>query len=431
MSGSSTSTFPDSISGIIFAFEGIDRACVLLNGPTGCKYYHGAISDAQRTRRWGFDPIDFPATLFFGQPRVPTTYLDSRDYVFGSREKLDEALAFLREHVDFDVLAVVNSPGAALIGDDLHTIVSRALPDRRFVTVQTPGFSSDLCHGFQVGIQALFDQLDLDWAEKPTGGRAPVVNLLGLSIYQRYHEGDFAELKRLLGLCGIEVNCALGQTCDLESIARVPAADANVVVHPEYGLETAGYLRERFGTPTVELAGAPIGFGATDEFVHAVCDAVGADPAPYDEASGRARARAYTFISKINSTSGLPKGVRYSVEGTCSEMRSYVRFLTEYLGMAPMALENIAPRSTCRADELRAYLEGIGFEDALDEDIEKNCGELVFGSGATISRLKAEGLKFTGVETAQPSIGYVDVLPKTHLGLTGALMIVEQVLNGL
>ena len=45
MTGNSTKSIsPDSITGMIFAMEGIRNAIVLLNGPMGCKFYHSTTS---------------------------------------------------------------------------------------------------------------------------------------------------------------------------------------------------------------------------------------------------------------------------------------------------------------------------------------------------------------------------------------------------
>lgn len=424
------SLLPDSLSGIVFALEGIERTCVLLNGPTGCKFYHSAISDQQRTRQWAFDPLNFPVTWYFGQPRVPCTYLDSHDYVYGSREKLEEAVGFLVEHTDLDLLAVVNSPGAALIGDDLEGIVSRVAGDIPLVTFQTPGFSSNICHGFEAGIAALFEQLGIEKGERPAAWIRPTVNVLGLSLYHKYHEGTAIELRRLFDLCGVDVNCLLGQSGGLESLQSAPAADLNVVVHPEYGLGTAAFLQERYGTPYV-VAGPPIGFDATDKMLRGVCGALGCDPEPALLEGERARAKAYVNISRLNSLTGLPKGVRYSVEATCSELAAFLGFFTGYLGMAPVAMEDMAPQSGCCRTQLEQALAARGFAQALDADIDADCGELVFATGETIGRLKLGERRFSGIEVALPTIGYIDVLPKTQWGHTGALMLVEQVINGL
>ena len=442
---SSQSMQPDSVSGIVFALEGIDRSCVLLNGPTGCKYYHSAISDQQRTRQWAFDPLNYPAVWYFGQPRVPSTYLDSHDYVYGSQDKIDQAVEFLTAHADMELLAIVNTPGAALIGDDLEGIAARVVGDVPTVTIQTPGFSSNICEGFEQGIRAVFDQLVADAIDTPTASNVsaevpvpatalppskPTVNILGLSIHHRNHEGDADELERLFELAGMNVNCFIGQRCSLQSLRKAPQAQLNVVVHPEYGLETARYLERRFGTPFVCVA-PPIGFAATENLIEAASNALGTDPSPFVEEAERARARAYVYLSRLNSLTGLPKGVRYSVEGTCSELLSYTKFLTEYLGMAPRSLADIAPSCSCMRDELEEYLVSIGFTDVLGADLGASHGELVFASGETIARLKTGDEPFTGIEIALPTIGYVDVIPKTYWGLQGALLLVEHVINGL
>jgi nitrogenase molybdenum-iron protein alpha/beta subunit len=104
---------PDSLSGAIFAIEGIKDACVVLNGPTGCKFYHSAISDSQYVRSLSFDPLAYSGRFYFGQPRVPCTYLDGHDYVYGSGEKLSKILQSVIQK-NFKLIAVINSPGAAL-----------------------------------------------------------------------------------------------------------------------------------------------------------------------------------------------------------------------------------------------------------------------------------------------------------------------------
>ena len=439
----SQSMLPDSVSGIIFALEGIDRTCVLLNGPTGCKYYHSAISDQQRTRQWAFDPLSYPAIWYFGQPRVPSTYLDSHDYVYGSQDKIDQAVEFLTAHADMELLAIVNTPGAALIGDDLEGIAARVAGDVPTVTIQTPGFSSNICEGFEYALQAVFDQLvsvvpESVSAETPISSApenapsstGPTINVLGLSLHHRNHEGDANELERLFGLAGVHVNCFVGQRCSLQSLKNVPKAQLNVVVHPEYGLETALYLKRRFGTPFICVA-PPIGFAATEALMSSVCDALGANSDLFIEEAERARARAYVYLSRLNSLTGLPKGVRYSVEGTCSELLSYTKFLTEYLGMAPRSLADIAPACSCKRNDLEEYLAFVGFAGVLDVGLDVAHGELVFASGETIARLKTTDERFTGIEIALPTIGYVDVLPKTYWGLQGALMLIEHVINGL
>ena len=89
-----TNISPDSFSGILFAMEGVENVLTLLNGPSGCKFYHSAPSDSQALRQKEFDPLNYPEEWYFGQPRIPCTFLDRRDYVYGSKEKLLDGIAF-------------------------------------------------------------------------------------------------------------------------------------------------------------------------------------------------------------------------------------------------------------------------------------------------------------------------------------------------
>ena len=436
MSGYLTSITPDSFSGIIFALEGISRSAVLLNGPTGCKFYHSSISDNQMIRQKEFDPLNFPEKWYFGQPRVPCTYLDNDDYIYGSMDKLEEALEYIRDNFRYEILCLVNSPGAALIGDDLEGISKRIVTNKPVLTLETPGYSSDVCKGYETAALRLIEKLPLVRTLESAGAAAPrspdrSVNILGLSLYHRNCTGDALELRRLMGLCGIEVNCTLFADSDLRSIMGIPKAGLNIVIHPEYALETARLLKERFGTPYYICSGPPIGFSATEAFVDGICNELDADNTRFIEDSERARARAYPFISRVNSLTGLPKGVSFAVEGTYSELYAYTSFLVRYFGMIPECAAVLSPSCDAFRDELHDLYKEFGFEDALERDILDTSAELVFASGNTIAGLKLRKHIFTGIETALPTLGYVDVIPKTHLGVQGALTIVEQVLNGM
>ena len=462
---------PDSLSGLIFAFEGISNCTVLLNGPTGCKYYHSSVSDNQIIRQTEFDPLKFPEKWYFGQPRVPCSYLDNYDYVFGSSDKLEETLTYIRDNIKFDMICIVNSPGAALIGDDLEAIARRVITDKPVISpeivpeispeispeiapvisIETPGFSEDVCKGYERGVLHLIDNLFPNRSNKsaspyyPSGdSQSPLecsflrhnqnlksVNILGLSLYHRNCTGDIAELKRMMELCGITVNCILCADCDLQSIKKLPDASLNIVIHPEYALETAKYLHSLFGTDYYICNGPPIGFSATEALMREICNRLDADISGFTEYCARARARAYSFISRINSLAGLPRGATFAVEGTYSELYAYTSFLVRYLGMIPICASVVNPGSNCFKGKLYDLYDEFCIGDILDRDIIETDGKLVFANGNTIARLMMRKHSFMGIETALPTLGYVDVIPKTHIGVHGALTLVEQVLSGM
>lgn len=418
---------PDSLSGLIFAMEGIDRTVVLINGPTGCKFYHSAISDNQSIHQLEFDPLSYPEKWYFSQPRVPCTYLDSRDYVYGSREKLREALEFLRDNISFDLLAVINSPGASLIGDDLKGIVSQTIKNKRYITIETPGFSDNICIGFETAAMEIFKQLCFPKSKVKT----EKVNILGLSIFHKNYRGDIAEIKRLFKMFHIEINCFLCSECSLESLENVPGASLNIVLNPEYGYNTARLLEKMYGTPFYICDGPPIGFSATEKFIQDICRIMRKDPSPFMIESEKSRADAYVNVSRVNSLTGLPKGVNFAVEGTFSEIYSYTSFIVKYFGMILESASVLNEQSNIFKEKTQELLKSFNLENTLGSDLLDTKSELVFANGNTIAMLKLKGHIFSGIEISLPSMGYVDVIPKTHLGLKGALMTTEQIINGL
>ena len=433
---------PDSFSGILYACEGIRGGYVLLNGPTGCKFYHSAIADNQLLRPSVFERYNYADFYSFGQPRIPCTYLDNGDYVYGSADKLRAALSFLLENVSMKLLCVVNSPGAALIGDDLKGIVSLVPADIPVITIQTPGYSLDLAKGHEFAVKALIEALapekrteeerDMDRA----AGRFRV-NLLGRSIFHKNHEGDIDEIRRMLELCGMEMNAAVCAGCSTEEFLQIGKADLNLVIEPEFGLSTAELLKERYGTPFYVCDGLPVGFDAAEKMmkdIDAIRQEMTENASHLDrflQDAGMARGRAYAFISRMNQITGLPLGVPFAVEGSCSEILGYTRFLSGYMGMKPDGIMISEYNRELGESSLRTYLEQEEIGYLMGKDPDRMDPEIVLASGNTIARLKLEKKKFSGIETSLPTIGYYDVVPKTFLGIRGALLLIEMVLNGL
>jgi len=417
---------PDSLSGAIFALEGIRDAAVILNGPTGCKFYHSAISDSQFPRGSSFDPLAYPEQFYFGQPRLPATCLDGYDYVYGSADKLEQILpAAAKGH---RLAAVVNSPGAALIGDDLKRLAKKALAGLPCVVLESTGFSGYFAEGFQNALLKVLDCIALERRRKIPGS----VNLVGISIYHKYFAGSIKEMKRLLEMCGIEVTAVLCAGDRLRDLQNLPEASLNVVLYPEYGLELARRLYERYDTPYLASEeGPPIGFQATEHFLRKVAGSLGADPSPALQALDRARAACFQHLSRFHSLTGLPGGNAFSVKADPSTAYALTNWLSSYLGMIPAAVETTQCGRSEFTGKLAALLAGAGLESTLARPVNATAADLVFADGATIAQLKTRHGNCCGIEIALPSLGYIDVAEKSLFGPSGAMMMVEQILNAL
>ena len=100
-----------------------------------------------------------------------------------------------------------------------------------------------------------------------------------------------------------------------------------------------------------------------------------------------------------------------------------------------MAADCVAVLSPDRNDpeyrDLYDLLSSKNMADALEKDILSTDAQLVFADGSIIAKLKFMKHDFSGIEINLPSIGYVDIIPKTHIGAAGGLALTEQVINGL
>jgi nitrogenase molybdenum-iron protein alpha/beta subunit len=419
----------DAFTGSILAVEGIKDAAVILNGPTGCKLYHSFLSDRQFPRESSHDPLAFQDEFYFGQPRVPCTCLDEEDYIRGSLEKFEMALATIAAK-EKSLLVSINSPGASLVGDDLESIIKKAsIQDRCFVLDNT-GLSLPASRGFEDVALALLEQLKLQPLHRSESKKK--VNLIGLSLLHKHWEGSIAEMKRLLAFLGLEVGAVFLAGTSLDEIRESDDAACNIVLFPEYGRRIAEWYREHFGTPAVfSPLGAPIGFDASESLLREVAAVLDIDPVPALAEVQRARQVSYRQISRFYSYSGLPKGASFSIRAESSLAFPLTHWLYTYLGMAPLAIKLLPGSNPEAAEYLRAFLEEKGFCEAWDRDPYLESADIAFADGSVLQLLKAKGCCKAGIEITLPEEGYIHIIPKTYLGVSGALLLLEEIINGL
>lgn len=417
----------DGFTGAILAIEGIKDAKVVLNGPTGCKFYHSHISDCQYPRASSFDPLGYIEEFYFGQPRVPCTYLESDDYVAGSTEKLQRILPAIASKSD-ELLVVVNSPGASLIGDDLKRFMENAGLSRRCLAIENAGYSSALCKGFEHSVIEVLKWLKLS----RSASESKKVNLIGISLYHSNWDSTVDELKQLLSYLDIEVQAVLCAGTSIEEIRNSTSSAYNLVVFPEYGLGISRWYEKNLGIPYLAFpGGAPIGYNATESWIRTVASALSADPSGAVEMIRNERRRHYHKIARFHSLTGLPRGATFAIKGDSSVVFPLTKWLYEYLGMVPAGIETLPGEDEETEAKLIAFLKDRGFEDSLNKFNACMHVDIVLADGHTIRKMREKHLCRAGVEIALPSSGYLNFLPRTYMGIHGSLFLLEEIFNGL
>lgn len=418
---------PDGFIGQILAVEGIVDACTILNGPTGCKSSLGEAAKDMFRRENAPAEMRWAEEFFFGQDRLPCTYLDDYDYIYGAAEKLEYVFPRIAGK-GYGCIAVLNSPGASLIGDDLQRYLAWSGLAIPATVLDRPHFGEDFAAGWLDAAGAILDTL----APSPQARDERSINLLGASIWHRHWTGSLRELGRLLGLCGVRVQAQLLAGCSVAELRGLRRAACNLVVHDELGLGLARELERRYGMAwAVSEAGAPVGFDATEAWLRCACAAVGADPGPALASIAADRQIAAERLHRCTTKVGYPRGAGFAVALDASLAWPLTRWLVEYLAMVPVAIQ-VPDESQPAAVRLRAWLEEIGAGAAWNMAIGGDpLPEAVFASDAVILRVTRDRKHPVGIDLAMPAKDGLHFLPRSALGSLGALQLLERLCNGL
>ncbi|MFC0241676.1 ferredoxin:protochlorophyllide reductase (ATP-dependent) subunit B [Rhodopseudomonas telluris] len=167
-------------------------------------------------------------------------------------------------------------------------------------------------------------------AERAPGTRAKC-NLLGPTALGFRHRDDVAEITKLLGQLGIDVNVAAPMGATPADIARLGDADFNVVLYPEIAGQAASWLHRIFHQPFTKTI--PIGVSATREFIREVAGLAGVDPEPVLAA---ASTRLPWYSHSVDSTYLTNK--RVFIFGDATHAIAAARIASEELGFKVVGL---------------------------------------------------------------------------------------------
>lgn len=439
-------TTADYITGAVSASEGIRDSLVLLNGPLGCRFYHGYASGQsllKESELWdlrgelrlenAMDDRLLRSQYFAGTPQVPGSNLRYEDNIFGTWEQLERALLDILCERRYSFLTVIQTPGTSLLGEALEQRIQTVA--ERFevpcLYVESPHFSENSFSGYDETVKRLLEMLVRRDVPR-TKRERPRVNLFGFYTYEKFLEGDVREIQRLLALSGIDVACTVCADCMTEELSRIPDAELNLFLSPERCSVTRTYIEKTLGLPVLDFGCMPVGFDLTERFVREVAGRLETDASAALADIEKARARAFYFLAGKLGAKDFPEDIGYAIEGERSVLYAWTDFLSGYLGMRPIAvhvLYETCPVHTGKTPE--ELLEKMGVSEALQQDIRKVKDAIVIGNANTIMEAFLYSSNLYGVEIANPSSGYLHVVPKTYLGSSGALYLLEQLLNGM
>ncbi len=290
------------------------------------------------------------------RPPVTYTTFQARDLGGDTAELFKNAAREAYQRFRPNALLVGSSCTAELIQDDpggLALALDLPVP---VVPLELPAYQRKENWGAAETFYQLVRHL-AGPAQKPAG-TGPVCNLLGPTALGFRHRDDVTEITRLLARLGIGVQVVAPLNASVADLGRLAAADFNVVLYPETGLQAALWLQRTHGQKFVKSV--PIGVRATREFIQEVAALAGVDPAPAldDPAS-----RSPWYAGSVDST--YLTGKRVFVFGDATHVVAAARVAAQELGFQVVGLGTYSREF---AREVREAAKLYGVEPLITDD---------------------------------------------------------------
>lgn len=409
---------PDGLLGAVIASESLGMTDTMINGAGGCRsraqiMLHDLIP-AYAPENTGCCRSKY----FSRQSRLPCTYMNNEDVVFGASAKISEGVESVSEVTGRRVV-LLDTLGASLICTDGARIGTRT---GRPLTVEGDLSSMSMCEGYDRTVAAILSETDIE------GGctDAPSVNLLGYGIQDPGWEQGSEDLRRLLSAMGVETVCVPGCMPERSRIGDIGKASLNVMARPEYCMRTAEMLETRFGTPKLRLSkGAPVGYSAIRSFVREIASALGTDPSPALEMIDSEASAVHKVLMNYDRA---PAGLRakgFSIEGESSTALPLASWMAESFGMVP---RSIRLTDSEYLPEITGLLRSIDAEDALENA--EDGADVVFCDGIRALEGRLSRTTVSYVETRLPRGRHLDLMGRCVVGLKGCRYILDEMLNG-
>lgn len=293
------------------------------------------------------------------RPPVTYTTFQARDLGKDTAELFQAAVRDVVARYAPKALLVGASCTAELIQDDPAGLAQAMAIPCLVIPLELPSYQRKENWGAAETFYRLVRAL-ADPARKPADrtGRRPLANILGPTALGFRHRDDLLEVTRLLGSMGIDLNCVapLGATPD--DLARLGAADFNILLYPEIAGEAARWLERTLGQPCTTIV--PIGVGATRDFIAQVAALAGVDAAP---ALADATSRLPWWSRSVDST--YLTGKRVFIFGDATHAIAAARIASEELGFTVCGL-GCYNREFAR--EMRAAAEQYGVAPLITDD---------------------------------------------------------------
>lgn len=286
------------------------------------------------------------------RPPVTYTTFEARDLGADTAALFRATCVAAHERFQPEAIIVGASCTAELIQDDPGGIAAALGLPVPVIPLELPSYQRKENFGADETFLAIVKAL-----ARPVARRSdPSVNLIGATALGFRHRDDVTELTGLLAGMGIAVNVCAPYGATPSDIARLGAAQANVLMYPETGKSACRWMERALGLPYTRTV--PIGVGATRAFAAEVAALTGVE-ARLDES----RLRLPWYAASVDST--YLTGKRVFLFGDGSHVIAAARIARDEIGFEICGL-GCYNREMARP--VRALAADLGLEALITDD---------------------------------------------------------------
>ncbi|MEL6335017.1 MAG: ferredoxin:protochlorophyllide reductase (ATP-dependent) subunit B [Pseudomonadota bacterium] len=293
------------------------------------------------------------------RPPVTYTTFQARDLGSDTAELFKAAVSDVVERFQPEALIVGASCTAELIQDDPGGLAAGMGLDVPVVPLELPAYQRKENWGAGETLYRLVRAFCSAAVSGPVlrTWDAPRVNILGPTSLGFRNRDDVAEIERLVTALGAEVNVVAPLGAHPRDLARLPGADANIMLYPEVSESAARWLKRAYGQPYTTVQ--PIGVGATNDFIEELAAIIDVDPAPARALGSRLP----WYARSVDSTYLTGKRVFVFADGT--HALAAARVATEEFGFT---LAGLGTYSREMARPVREAAAAHGLEALITDD---------------------------------------------------------------
>lgn len=371
------------VFGAYKVYVGIKGIVPIIHGPVGCYWSN----------------IFFQLAHNQGTLRSGTSALHDRDVVFGTENRLRQAIEAAKRYHRSEVIAILGCCVPALVGEDTELIRKEEVLDTIFI--DATGFKGKEWEGYEEALLSLMPFIKKGERRKKT------VNIFGLDAISPKIRADMAEIRRLLARCGFQVNAVPGVGSTFDQVQKMAEVERNVVFGG-CGLKLAETMEDEFGIP-YEIVEIPYGFDLTRRFLKQVTGV------NYEENVMEELKRANAMLHRFYD---MP----VAVIGDCARVRAMAEFLFNELGC------DVRFTASVSGSPLYPETEDDLFE--IERAVQELGDELRLIFGTSFQKRVAHKLGIPLIRISHPIYDEISLCQHSpYMGYRGMVVLVEKILN--